>query len=154
MAKTTWFTAVMIAIAVVVIALLTVLAFWYFFPSTPVKSTTKSFDFARNLTTATTNVTNPSGCGANTTVAVFSLGSDARIFYNVSVDRAGDFLNLWIVNGTPPPEQGKVVYGTVSAGALSLGTNPPSVEFILQGCGSTATVPYTLWGTYTPGGTG
>jgi len=154
MARMTWFAAAMVALAVVVIALLTILAVWYLFPATSVKSSAKSFDFTGNLTTSPMNTTNPSGCGSINTVAVFSLRSDARIFYNVSVDLAGTSLNYWIENGTQSPLQGGVAYGTTSEGEVVLGTNPPSVEFIFQGCGSMPKVPYTLWGTYTPGNSG
>jgi len=149
--KATRFTVAMTLLAIAVVALLTILAIWYWFPAKTVTTTTRSFDRPGDLPTLPVNASNPAGCGVNFTVAGLSLPSESRVYYNISVGQSGDSLNYWILGVIPPRNETTVVYAAPSTGTIVLGTNPPSIEFVLQGCGSTAFVPYLLRGTYTYG---
>lgn len=142
------FNMTLIALAAVAIALLAFLAVALLVPVSSVKTTTTRFSLPGALPTAPENVSDPLGCGANLTHPI-SLGAHSQIDYYISDNQSADTVDYWVFGGTGAPANGTVAFGEVAKGGIDLGATGAALEFVFRGCGSTVTVLYGFWGSYT-----
>jgi|SRR5271157_224490 len=107
-----------------------------------------TFDFSQNLPTGTTYSNGQTNCGSNVTESL-AVPSYTTVNMSFTMNESGSSANIWMT-GPGSGDRGflSVGYGGVEHEEMGVGLGG-QLEFFLQGCGPTPTVPLGLWGNIT-----
>jgi len=106
-------------------------------------SFTTTFNFSQNLPTGTTESNGQLDCGSNVTASL-TVPAYTTVYYEVAMNSTGGSANIWAIEGDSTDFE---AVGLGGINYVELGTGGGgTLEFFMQGCGSTPTVALGLWG--------